>query len=1213
MMRCFRIHSAVLALSLLALVGLSTLVCVPAASAQGIITGGITGTVTDQTGAVIPNASVKAVNEATGVTLQGGTNGEGSFSIANVPIGAYTVTFSANGFSQDTLTHVHVITGNATPVKVTLNLGKAAQTVEVEGSAAELINTESAQGETTIDTAQLATAPIAGAMDNVTLMAPGVAATHANGFSNTNGVNYSVNGQRGRSNNSEIDGQTNNDNSIGGPSFFFSNQDAVQEIQIVSTDMGAQYGRNMGSVVNYVTKNGTNTLHGTGFENYIGSWGSSLEASQKDTQYGWCPPGSNAVYAAAAGCPLPTTPRFVENQWGGTLGAPVLKNRLWLFGSTFWVHEYQSGALDTSGASVFPDATGLKELQADFPNNPAVAALVAIGPYSNPAGQVAPVAGTATTVPVTNGTSAYNIEMAGVQRFLEAGVFDQEELGRMDYQMTSKDRFYLRYDYQNNPWVPAWYLYGAATIAGGGYSAVNGITHEVGGDWTHTFTPSVSNQLRYAFQQSKIGFEGGSLPNCTFADFTPCTSTVALGTGYEGFGYGGAFPQGRVVKVNQIQDNGSWTKGRHMILFGGEFDYQNSPNFGLPDSPGSFNFDPSLAGLPGLTYPGGGLTGLCAGGASGACANGFSGMLQGVGYLSLANGKTVLPYTEKDFAVYGEDDWKVTQSLTVNVGLRYEYFGQAINLLHTESVAQQSGKNPFWSTTLPLSATTYPSVNPDYRNIEPRIGIAYTPGRLPKMVVHAGFAINVDPAFYNIFLNAGQSAPVVNANTFVCNGTTVNCIPSSGLTFAPVQAQDAKYLPTGGDPRVNPYTLVQPNFRNPMAETYTLGIQYQVAPSAVWTINYVGVHTFDQFQSLNTNPDILDVQASFPSYGKGLTVCTNPAATGYTRENCNYGLIDTVGNTAFALYNALQSSLTTRSFRGFSGVASFTWSREVSNTSEIFSTNGGGNTNAFAQDPLNPDQGERGVDGNSYPFLWGINMNYNEPWFSKQNGIIGRLLGGYFLNTIYQFNGGQPFTPFQSDSVESGALTIPSTSNVAQVTSNFCDAGFAANFDAGGANSQCRPILANKGAPLTSVGINVGSGVYENYVTGAVAPRDSFHWLWNNQTEAIALKNPFPGVGRNTLRGDSWNDVDASLGKNFKVTERATVQLTMNVFNVFNRAYYGTPDANLEDSLYPDYGYPNSFLLDTFQGYSAGTAAGGGAYFAGFGNRNIQLGGHINF
>jgi hypothetical protein len=526
-------------------------------------------------------------------------------------------------------------------------------------------------------------------------------------------------------------------------------------------------------------------------------------------------------------------------------------------------------------------------------------------------------------------------------------------------------------------------------------------------------------------------------------------------------------------------------------------------------------------------------------------------------------------------------------------------------------VSQQTGSNPFWSTALPLSATTFPHIDPSYRNVEPRIGLAYTPGFAPNMVLHAGFAINVDPAFYNIFLNAAQSAPLVDSGSFTCDGVTVKCMPGGGFTFATVQPADDQFIPTGGDPRVNPLTLVPTNFRNPMAETYTLGIQYQLFPAAVMEVRYVGNHTFDQFQSLNSNPDILDVQTSFPGYGAGITPCTNTAAPGHTRPNCNYGLIDTVANTAFSIYSGLQTSLTVHNFHHWSGTASYTYSRAVDNVSEIFSTAGGGTTNAFAQNPLNSNTDERSVSGNSYPNVWGIQAVYTEPWFEHKPGILSRILGGYFFNAFYQYNGGQPFNPFQAVGSSNPFLPNP---NDAMATTSFCDSNFDLQFDFGGAVNQCRPILANKFAPISSVGINVGGGNYMNYATGALGQqRSAFHWLWNNRYEAVALNNPFPGVGRNTLRGDSFNNLDLTVGKNVKLTKRVNMLLQVAAFNAFNRAYYGTPDPNVEDTLFPAEGLFPSFLRSTYENGSAGSSAGGGAFFQGSGNRNIQLTGKITF
>jgi outer membrane receptor protein involved in Fe transport len=1158
------------------------------AAGQGIITGSISGSVVDQTDAIIPNATIIAVSDSTKTTLQAKTSAEGAFLISNVPIGTYTITIDANGFGSSKIDGVQVVTGNTTPIgKLQLSPGTTMQTVQVEAGAAQLLNTDSAQGETILDSKQLETLPVNGGFDNTALVVPGVVATHMDNFSNTNGAGFSANGQRGRSNNFEIDGQSNNDNSVTGPQVFFSNQDAIQEIQIISNNFSAQYGRNMGAVVNYVTKNGTNVFHGSGFEFYTGSWLSSLTQGQKDPQFGFCASGENP----ADGCSLPTVPRFVQNNYGGTLGGPILKDKLFFFGSTYWDRTFQGGLRFTSAGSAFPDATGLSELQSDFPGNPGVSALVLNGPYAYKTGN--PTAfGAPSLLPVTDGNTTQNIEVSQYQRSLPNYTLDQEDLGRVDFQATAKDRFYARYLYQNNPTVP-----GTGNFASGGFVNIVGTTHSVGADWTHTFTPNVVNQLRYSFQQAKIQFDGGGVPGCTISNFAPCPSSVSLGSGLEGFGYANNFPQGRTVKVTQVQDNATWNRGRHTISFGGEWDYQNSPNVYLPNAIGSFNFAPGAAGIAFRNVPN----------ANSPLNNGITGLLQGVSLTSLTAGNTTNHFTEPDYALYFQDDWKVTPNLTVNLGLRYEFFSQSINLLHNESVAQQTGPNPFWDTSLPLSATTFPKVNSFFKNIEPRIGFAWSPDAARGLVVHGGFAINVDPAFDNIFINIASGTPVSNAGSFVCDGVTVQCVPSGGLTFATVQAANSKFIPTGTDPRQNPYQNVYTNFRNPMSEGYTLGVQYQVERAGVLEVRYVGNHTFHQFQSLNTNPDIATVQAFFPSYGAGLSVCTDPTAFGYGRTNCNYAQVNTTGNTAFSIYNALQTSFTVRNLHNWTGTVSYTYSRTIDNVSEIFSTGGGGTTVAYAQNPLDTNVAERGVSGNSYPNVVGLQMNYSEPWFKGQSGLLGRLLGGYSFNAFYTYNNGQPFNPYQFTSAQSPFVNQADP----LASTSFCDFGFSQVFI--GLDS-CRPILSNSRAPLGSVGINTGAGGYINYATGQATAPSSVHWLWNNQYEAIARGNPFPGSPRNTLRGDSFNNVDISVVKNIRLTERVSMALQMSAFNALNRGYYGVPDPNIEDSLFPAVsGTPSGFLNNYYAPGGGASPAAGGAFGQGPGNRSVQLGGKIIF
>ena len=175
---------------------------------------------------------------------------------------------------------------------------------------------------TAFDTQQVSQLPVGGGFDELAILVPGVVATHGENFANTNGTGISSNGQRGRSNNFEIDGQANNDNSVTGPQFFFGNEEAIDQVQIITNNFSAAYGRNMGSVVNYITKSGTNSYHGSAFYRYSGDFTSSLETGvSKGANFGFCAPGENS----SDGCVVPVFTRFVDNVYGGRFYRPNLE------------------------------------------------------------------------------------------------------------------------------------------------------------------------------------------------------------------------------------------------------------------------------------------------------------------------------------------------------------------------------------------------------------------------------------------------------------------------------------------------------------------------------------------------------------------------------------------------------------------------------------------------------------------------------------------------------------------------------------------------------------------------------------------------------------------------------------------------------------------------------------------------------------------------
>jgi hypothetical protein len=403
-------------------------------------------------------------------------------------------------------------------------------------------------------------------------------------------------------------------------------------------------------------------------------------------------------------------------------------------------------------------------------------------------------------------------------------------------------------------------------------------------------------------------------------------------------------------------------------------------------------------------------------------------------------------------------------------------------------------------------------------------------------------------------------------------------LPAGGANYTSVHAFDNHYLLGNGlNPGNYNQTLVAPNFHQPMTQTYTIGTQYQINRFLVGEVRYTGAHTSGDFQSVNANPNIAAAIKAFPSYFGGVSYCQDATQVGYNHLSCTATNVRSRLNTSFEIYNGLQTQLTTRDYKGVTATLAYTWSRTVDNASEVYGTAGAGTTVAFSQNPLNTNTAERGVSGNSYPNVTSLGLTYVLPWLAHDHGFKGKLLGGFQLNTIYLFNSGQPFTPEQY-----------------YFEGSYCDISFGTAFI--GNQDACRPILANPTANIHSVGVNVGGGVYQDYATGNTAARSSFHWLINNQAEANALGNPFPGVSRNTLRGDTTNNADISIFKNTKINERVNLQLQLTAFNALNRAAYGVADAEIEDEASP--AAPNSFLNNAY----------------GFGsNRNIQLGAKIQF
>lgn len=1112
---------------------------------QGIVTGSISGTVTDPTGAVIPGAKVTVKHLETNTPGTTVSNEAGLFTIRNLPPGTYSMTVEAPKFRKLQIGTIDVSVGKDTTLAaLKLELGASSEVVEVTG-AAPIIETSSAQISTTFDSKKVTDLPINNNFDSLALFVPGVASVGDAGFSNTNGVGFSSNGQRGRSNNFQLDGQSNNDNSIGGPSIFFGNQDAIAEVQIV-TNYTAEYGRNSGSVVNYITKSGTNLFHGSAFEYYQGSFTDALINDEKSPLLGYCQPGEDS---AATGCQEPKVARRNRNRFGGTLGGPIMKNKLWFFGSAQWDKVRNGGLINSSGALVTPTPNGLQTLATAFPNSPGVKALQAIGPTAVSAGN--PVYSNASLFPVTDGVTTAQIEMAQVSRFVAGQDNDVQATGRVDWQISDKDRFFGRYIYQNTTNVPYTGVT-SANFAAGAWVDIPARDQQIGLDWARTWTNNFVNQARFSYSRAGFGFEGGSFPGCLRSDITNCPTRIALTGAYLPFGLQTNMPQGRLINVYQVQDNASWLHGRHTFKFGGEYSKQRSPNVFLPTVNGQFTYrNTAAAGTdPAFTA--------------------FDNLIRGTTQsFTLTDGLENIPFKENDLAFYFQDDWRVAENLTLNFGLRWEWFQQAVNLLSDYTVERESDPaTAFWDTSLPVSQRSVPRVPEDRNNVSPVFGFAWTPRIMPalfgdgKTVIRGGFRVSYDPSFYNMFLNVATATPTANSSTISAGAPP---LPNGGSYMGTdIRAATLSYLPLGVDPGTRSQTFVSPTFHNPYTEQWSLGVQREITNKIVGEVRYVGNHSVGLFQTFNANPSLNLLISS--GYGSlipaGLSPCTDPTQPGFgasaTPNSPTGGYADCASrnvlsrqNSASSNYHGLQTELRVSNWHGLSANVGYTYSRNIDNASEVYSTLAGGSTLSYSQNPFDINHAERAVSGISFPHVFTVGFIYELPFYKGQQGITGKMLGGWQTGVTHRYQSGQPYTLYQAKGYEGLRSLCDPTDTMSTA------------FDA------CRPIEINPSAPFDTVGAcfdptapDCGIGDID---TGDPLNYSQVHWMYNDANAAQFFGTPFAGVSRNTARGETINNTNLSIYKNTKLTERFQLRFEATAFNVLNRQFLGNPDGEVDD------------------------------------------------
>ena len=1042
--------------------------------------GVIAGSVTDNSEAVVVGATVTVQRIEGGEPKETKSGPSGDYRVESLTPGTYSVKVDAKGFSIVEMSNVVVSASTTTPVNVHLNVGVTTETVQVDASVPQ-VQTESGQIDSVIPTTQVRDLPIAGGNPySLATTLPGVIIPDPRG-NDTNGTGFSVDGLRSRSNNFLIDGFDNNDYAITGQALQPTNQEAVESVTVLQNGYSAEYGRGGGSVSNLVFKSGTNTFHGSAWEQYSGS-------------------ALNAVTAEQQQSGLTSPPHQVNNLFGFTFGGPVVKNKLFFFGTSQWTR--QIGAQTTAATLDIPTANGIATLQQVLagatPGSPTANNVQIL--LNSLGGLVAPSPVHSVQLADEPGCTGCSVEFGNFTRTDPGRSLAYEWTARGDYTPNSVDNVFVRFTNTYNSLSPD--LFANNTALPTQDTLQGGPARNLGVMWAHTFGPRVLNEFRFSAQTIAFHFDPTAktlanpqahFPSISFTDSFG-SGTVSLG----GFSLG-AFPQGRQHQTYQFQDAVSLLMGKHSMKLGTDLGVI------LVTDEIPFNSDGLATMAPGgdcvvngvVPAPG---TNNCTDLAN--YVDDFTGTGTGSISKQFGNPRISSPTTQQ--AYYFQDTWKLRPNFSLNYGLRYEYQPpDAENVLAYPAVDR--------NTVLTNPLQTRVEVKP-YRNAwGPRLGFSYAPqfwGGIfgqNKTVIRGGAGVFYDTFFTNISDNAAETVPNTLGGTLFGADVGGRGVSSALETIAAIS-------PTA-DPTSTIDTVID-TLRNPRTYQWNLNVQRELPGKFIAQVAYVGTRGEYLFDNEQLNPRVYS----------GSPFGFNP------RVNPNKGSIVTRANRGDSVYHGLQAEVDRNvgrlSFRG-----SYTYSHSIDNASDVFTTSGG---SSFWQNVRNPasDRGNSLFDRKHVAaFTW----VYQLP--GPNNGVLNRILGGWESSGTILLESGTPETLYFGGVDLNGDGQGNDRPSVINPNAPI------------NVSSTC---LANPTCP-TGIGLvdpaDLGPGIFdmEQLFNGV-----GFFTLTPDQTRYVAIAGQNGNVGRNSIRLPGLEQYNLSVLKNVKIRESHTLQVRADFLNAFN-------------------------------------------------------------
>jgi hypothetical protein len=1064
---------------------------VPSAFSQAE-TGQITVRVSDPQGARVAGASVTAKNTATGVeTAATTTNSDGVAIIAALQNGIYDVTVNATGFAP-TVQRVQVTVGARVTADIALSVQAQPEVVTVIGSQGVEVNVTTQQLSDVVAQTQLAQLPtltrnpydFVGLSGNVFPQDP-------NTFVTIRGTGFSINGQRAASTNILLDGGENNstfDATVGQTVPL----DAVQEFRVITSNFDPQYGRATGGIVNVATKSGSNQIHGTAYEfNRI----SAL--------------ASNNFFNNANGIAKGV---FTRNQFGYSVGGPVIKDKLFFFSSTEWIRVRSNQdqiALVPTPQFLAVSAPNTQNFFNAFPLKNGIngTTITAGQVLATPTGAFA---GLPANFPVF-GQSIFNVP-ADIGAGLPQNTV--ETVGRVDYNMNANTSMYWRYAFTNGEFPLGTNAFSPFV---GFDTGIDTRDQNILYNVTHNFSPLWVASFKGVFNRLNQNQPLGAQPVVPTLYMRQIPTTIqgfpVAFPGYLPFNPGLAIPFGGPQNLLQLYGDASWSHGVHQIKFGGTFIHiQDNRTFGA--------YETAVETL---------------GTSVNQSLNNFlTGQLQQFQVAvnpqgQFPGGTITLPATSPQFSrsnryneasLYVGDNWKVMPRLTLDLGLRWDYFGVQHNTnQQLDSNFYFGPGSNFFSRTQNGQVIIAPNSPADglwgarWGNFGPRLGFAWDVFGNGSASLRGGWGIAFERNFGNVTFNVIQNPPAY-AVASVVSGVDVGAIPITLNNFGPLGGTGTAVLPRSS------LRAVDPDIETSHAQFWSLAFQKQLWWQSVFSVAWSGSRGFNLYDIANIN---LPGSESFLG-----------GATGTARVNSQYSNINWRSARGNSFYNALILSYNTPLIKkyGLQLTTAYTFSRQQDNLSTTFSE-AFNNFNLGYLDPWDPrlDWGPSDTDIRNrvvVGLIWDVphhdfsSMNCcganTKSWGQR---ALSFLANGWTFTSVFAAHSGTPFTIFDCSNGITTCVRMVQTAPIAtKVASN-------------APQDQTTPDLFH----LIDTS-NQTPGVFVNPLTG------------------ISDVGPFPAntTGRNRFRGPGFWNLDAGIYKAFRITEGTSLQLRLEGYNVFNHA-----------------------------------------------------------